>query len=97
MAMAGILWISRIGTTPDYAGEMLPGLIVLGIAGGLSQAPAPLFAASGTPPAERATTGSAVLNMSRQIAKRRGCGRADRAERQRRRAVGRVPVTVQGP
>jgi EmrB/QacA subfamily drug resistance transporter len=65
MAVAALLWITRVGTTPDYAGEMLPGLIVLGVAGGLAQAP--LFAASGTLPAERATTGSAVLNMSRQI------------------------------
>jgi EmrB/QacA subfamily drug resistance transporter len=65
MAAVGIVWISRIGTAPDYAGEMLPGLILLGVAGGLAQAP--LFAASGTLPAERATTGSGVLNMSRQI------------------------------
>ena len=44
---------------------MFPGLILVGVAGGLSQAP--MFAAAGTLPPERATTGSAVLNMSRQI------------------------------
>jgi hypothetical protein len=45
--------------------ERLPGLIIMGVSGGLSQAP--LFAAAATLPADRATTGSAVLNMSRQI------------------------------
>jgi hypothetical protein len=44
---------------------MFPGLILVGLAGGLTQAP--LFAAAGTLAPERATTGSAVLNMSRQI------------------------------
>jgi hypothetical protein len=37
----------------------------MGISGGLSQAP--MFAAAGTLAPERATTGSAVLNMTRQI------------------------------
>jgi hypothetical protein len=37
----------------------------MGISGGLSQAP--MFAAAGTLDPDRATTGSAVLNMSRQV------------------------------
>jgi hypothetical protein len=44
---------------------MLPGLIIMGIGSGLSQAP--LFAAGATLRSDRATTGSAVLNVARQI------------------------------
>jgi MFS family permease len=44
---------------------MFPGLILVGLAGGLSQAP--MVAAAGTLAPERATTGGAVLDMSRQI------------------------------
>jgi hypothetical protein len=44
---------------------MLPGLIIAGSGAGLTQAP--LFAAAGTLSADRATTGSAVLNMARQV------------------------------
>ena len=40
-------------------------MIVAGISAGLTQAP--LFAAAGTLPPDRATTGSAVLNMARQV------------------------------
>jgi hypothetical protein len=43
----------------------LPGLFAGGISAGLTQAP--LFAAAGTLPPDRATTGSAVLNMARQV------------------------------
>ena len=43
----------------------LPGAIVGGLSAGLTQAP--LFAAAGTLPPDRATTGSAVLNMARQV------------------------------
>jgi EmrB/QacA subfamily drug resistance transporter len=65
MAVAGSYWLLRVGTHPDYWSEMFPGLVVMGVSGGLSQAP--MFAAAGTLPADRATTGSAVLNMSRQV------------------------------
>jgi EmrB/QacA subfamily drug resistance transporter len=65
MAIAGGFWLVRIGRHPDYWSEMFPGLILMGISGGLFQAP--MFAAAGTLPADRATTGSAVLNMSRQV------------------------------
>jgi EmrB/QacA subfamily drug resistance transporter len=65
MALAAVYWLAAVHTTPDYWGGMFPGLIMVGLAGGLAQAP--LFAAAGTLAPERATTGSAVLNMSRQI------------------------------
>jgi EmrB/QacA subfamily drug resistance transporter len=49
----------------SYGSAFLPGLILGGIGAGLTQAP--LFAAASTLAADRATTGSAVLTMARQI------------------------------
>jgi EmrB/QacA subfamily drug resistance transporter len=49
----------------SYGTAFLPGLILGGVGAGLTQAP--LFAAASTLAADRATTGSAVLTMSRQI------------------------------
>jgi EmrB/QacA subfamily drug resistance transporter len=65
IALAAFYWLFTIGPHADYAGEMLPGLIIMGIGSGLSQAP--LFAAAATLRSDRATTGSAVLNVARQI------------------------------
>jgi EmrB/QacA subfamily drug resistance transporter len=65
MAVAAGSWVLFTGAAPDYAATFLPGLLVMGIAAGLTQAP--LFAAAGTLPPDRATTGSAVLNMARQV------------------------------
>jgi EmrB/QacA subfamily drug resistance transporter len=65
MAIAAGFWMLATRTTPDYAGDFLPGLLFGGISAGLVQAP--LFAAAGTLPPDRATTGSAVLQMARQI------------------------------
>ncbi|GCE38796.1 Drug resistance transporter EmrB/QacA subfamily [Rhodococcus wratislaviensis] len=65
MALAAVYWAAAVHATPDYWSGMFPGLILVGLAGGLAQAP--MFAAAGTLAPERATTGSAVLNMSRQI------------------------------
>ena len=65
MALAATWWLLSVGDRPAYASELLPGLIIMGVSGGLSQAP--LFATAAILPADRATTGSAVLNMSRQI------------------------------
>jgi hypothetical protein len=65
MALAAGYWLVAVHTTPDYWSGMFPGLILVGLAGGLAQAP--MFAAAGSLAPERATTGSAVLNMSRQI------------------------------
>jgi EmrB/QacA subfamily drug resistance transporter len=64
MGGAGMWWYALAGTSPNYL-LMLPALLLTGIASGLTQTP--LLAAVNTLPADRATTGSAVLNMSRQI------------------------------
>jgi EmrB/QacA subfamily drug resistance transporter len=61
---AGIWWYALAGSRPDYV-LILPALLLTGVASGLTQTP--LLAAVNTLPADRATTGSAVLNMSRQI------------------------------
>jgi EmrB/QacA subfamily drug resistance transporter len=65
MVAAALYWLLAVGDQPAYATAMLPGLILMGISGGLSQAP--MFAVAGTLSAHRAATGSAVLNMSRQV------------------------------
>ncbi|MFD7603456.1 MFS transporter [Streptomyces mirabilis] len=64
-AGASLFWLLATTLHPDYAAGFLPGLIIGGAGAGLTQAP--LFAAAGTLPADRATTGSAVLNMARQV------------------------------
>jgi hypothetical protein len=65
MTVAAGYWILFTGAHPDYAAAFLPGMLIGGISAGLTQAP--LFAAAGTLPPDRATTGSAVLNMARQV------------------------------
>jgi EmrB/QacA subfamily drug resistance transporter len=65
MALAAVYWLITVTGAPDYWSGMFPGLVMMGISGGLSQAP--MFAAAGTLDPDRATTGSAVLNMSRQV------------------------------
>ena len=58
-------WFVAAPAHPAYVTGFLPGLIVAGAGAGLAQAP--LFAAASTLPPGRATTGAAVLNMSRQL------------------------------
>ena len=65
MVVAAILWLVLVRDNANYWGAMFPSLVIMGISGGLSQAP--MFAAAGSLPPNRATTGSAVLNMSRQV------------------------------
>src|SRR6201996_3157387 len=65
MAIAAIIWLTLTTAQPSYVTEILPGMIVGGVSAGLTQAP--LFAAAGTLPPDRATTGSAVLNMARPV------------------------------
>jgi MFS family permease len=63
----GVLTISlSVGAHPDYVGELLPGWMLSGIGVGLAL-PTILSAATSDLPATRAATGSAVVNMSRQI------------------------------
>ena len=64
---AGILWWAlRAGLHPDYLGQVLPGTLLTGAGVGLTM---PTFIATGSaalPPASFAT-GSAVINMLRQV------------------------------
>jgi EmrB/QacA subfamily drug resistance transporter len=72
-AVAGSLFIAASAgyllafapARPAYVAAFLPSMIIGGIGAGLTQAP--LFAAASSLPAGRATTGSAVLNMTRQL------------------------------
>jgi hypothetical protein len=65
MAVAGLMWFFTVHGQSDYWSEMFPAMVVMVFSGGLSQAP--MYAAAGTLAPERATTGSAVLNMSGQV------------------------------
>jgi EmrB/QacA subfamily drug resistance transporter len=64
-AAAAVFWLVAATARPDYVGGFLPGLILGGMSAGLTQAP--LFASTSTLDARRAATGSAVLNMARQV------------------------------
>ena len=64
---AGIAFVAlHIGVTPDYAGDLLPGMVLTGIGVGLTLPALSSAAASSLPPA-RFATGAAVLTMSRQL------------------------------
>lgn len=60
-----VLWLLTATTHPDYLSGFLPGLIIAGASSGLTQAP--LFASTSDLRTDRATTGSAVLSMARQV------------------------------
>lgn len=59
-------WALHIGLAHDYATAILPGLLIVGIGVGLAL-PTLTSAATSALPADRFATGSAVVNMSRQI------------------------------
>lgn len=59
-------WTLRAGAVPDYAGEMLPGMLMTGMGVGLTLPTFMSTGASSLPPQSFAT-GSAVLNMLRQV------------------------------
>ncbi len=59
-------WRLRMGPTPDYASEMLPGLLITGVGVGLVLPSLASAASSSLPPA-RFATGSAVFTMTRQV------------------------------
>ncbi len=65
IAASAAYWLTVTPAHPAYLGGFLPGLLIAGAGAGLTQAP--LFAAAGALPPDRATTGAAVLNMSRQL------------------------------
>jgi MFS family permease len=58
--------VVRSGLTPNYAGEMLPGMLMTGIGVGLTLPTFMSTGASSLPPHSFAT-GSAVVNMLRQV------------------------------
>jgi EmrB/QacA subfamily drug resistance transporter len=59
-------WALTAGTSPDYVGEMLPGMLMTGVGVGLTL---PTFMAAGASslPPQAFATGSAVINMLRQV------------------------------
>jgi EmrB/QacA subfamily drug resistance transporter len=65
-ALACLWWRLRVGTAPDYAGEMLPGLLLAGIGVGFVL-PSLASAAAASVPRERFATGSAIYTMTRQL------------------------------
>jgi EmrB/QacA subfamily drug resistance transporter len=61
-----VLILSSVGQHPDYVRDFLPGWLIVGIGVGLAL-PTILSSATADLPPARAATGSAVVNMSRQI------------------------------
>jgi EmrB/QacA subfamily drug resistance transporter len=59
-------WAWQVGTAPDYAGTMLPGLLIGGLGVGLTL-PSLASAAASSLPRSRFATGSAVYTMARQL------------------------------
>src|SRR3954453_16935481 len=59
-------WALRMGPDPAFVSEMLPGMILTGIGVGLTLPSVSAAAVSALPPA-RLATGSAVLQMARQL------------------------------
>lgn len=64
--LGSVVVAARVGATPDYAGEILPGWLIGGAGVGLAL-PNILSAATHDLPPSQAATGSAIVNMSRQI------------------------------
>ena len=65
-ALSGVWWLTHMSTTADYATDLLPSLILGGIGVGLT-IPSSQGAGTSTLPPHRLATGTAVLNMARQI------------------------------
>jgi fucose permease len=63
--LAAVVWLSAARDHSSYATTFLPALLVAGLGAGLAQAP--LLGSAGALPPSRFSTGSGVLNMSRQI------------------------------
>jgi MFS family permease len=64
-AAGGLFCSVMVPAGHSYFASFVPGMVLAGIGSGLTQAP--LYAAASELPDHRATTGSAMLNMSRQI------------------------------
>jgi EmrB/QacA subfamily drug resistance transporter len=65
-AIGAVLILSSVETQPAYAGRLLPGWLAFGVGVGLALPTMLSSATSNLPPAQ-AATGSAIVNMSRQV------------------------------
>ncbi len=65
MTAAAVYWIATVEANPHYWTAMLPGMVLMGVSSGLAQAA--MFAAPNSLPADRASTGSAVVNLSSRV------------------------------
>jgi EmrB/QacA subfamily drug resistance transporter len=65
-ALGMVWWLTQAGTTPDYAGAFLPGMIIGGAGVGLTIPTLSSAAAASLPPA-RFATGTGVFGMARQL------------------------------
>jgi EmrB/QacA subfamily drug resistance transporter len=65
-ALGGVWWITHLGDTPNFAGDLLPGMILGGAGVGLVNPSLTALAAASLPP-ERLATGTGLLTMGRQI------------------------------
>jgi EmrB/QacA subfamily drug resistance transporter len=61
-----VFWRLELSLTPDYAGHMLPGMLMTGTGVGLTL-PTLVSAAVGAVPPHRFATGSGVVTMARQV------------------------------
>jgi MFS family permease len=59
-------WAAAAGTTPDYVGDMLGGMLLTGVGVGLTL-PTFMATAAGSLPPQSFATGSGVVNMMRQV------------------------------
>jgi hypothetical protein len=66
VGVGSVLVLTSVGPTPHYVTELLPGWLIGGIGVGFAL-PTILSAATADLPPARSATGSAVVNMSRQI------------------------------
>jgi EmrB/QacA subfamily drug resistance transporter len=66
VALANLWFLIRVGTTPDYAAELLPGQLLGGAGVGLA-IPSLAGAATVTLPPARLATGTGIVSMARQI------------------------------
>src|SRR6476469_6781216 len=63
----GMLWFALFaGSKPDYLVDFFPGLVFIGVGVGLTL-PTMMASATSAPPPENFATGSAVVNMLRQV------------------------------
>jgi EmrB/QacA subfamily drug resistance transporter len=62
----GAWWMTQMGAQSNFAGELLPAMIIGGLGVGLVN-PTLVGAASAALPPERFATGTGVLNMNRQV------------------------------